>query len=198
MYQLTPTRTVRAARISATGGSTLLLLLAGIGCSHGQGLLISSSESVSFQFPSLPNTFTVLVNTFSTGLLTPACAPYNPLCGPGRPVIGDNPISTATLADQGLVSVAFGNSLLDPGEALTLDLYENSLSDVPFASQTFSGIGASSLATATPAAWQDLQGVVRVTMNEGSVELDHLSFMVIQNGVGYGGTIIVPEPSTIA
>jgi len=174
----------------------LVLLLSTEISSNAQGLLLSSPQSVSFEFNSLPNTFTVSSDVMWLGIVQP-CPPYSgPFCNPG-PLIGD-PVSTTTLPDQGSVFVGFANNLFDSGESLTLDFYENSSSELPVASQFFSSTGTSAIAGFVPSLWQDHQGVVRLTMNEGSVELDRLSFTVINAGVGYQGAVPVPEPSTIA
>jgi hypothetical protein len=159
-------------------------------------LRLAPSDTVTFEFTSLPTTVTVISYGIDTGI-TPPCLPYaDPFCGP--PIIPDDPIGTSTLPNQGLVLVGFGNDLLDAGETLTLDLYENSASELPFASQSFTGTGISSITTGRLGLWQNLQGIVRITMNEGSVNLDYLGFEVVQNGVGYVGTTTVPEPSTLA
>ena len=69
---------------------------------------------------------------------------------------------------------------------------------MPFLSQSFAGNGASALLTDSSSAWSDFQGVARVTMNQGTVEIDSLKIFVIQNGVGYQGPAVVPEPSTFS
>jgi hypothetical protein len=183
-------------RIQVGRLASLLLFLVFGGHVNAQGLLLSSPESASFEFNSLPNTFTITVDVFSLGgLIPPPCPPYSgTFCVPG--LIGD-PISTTTLPNQGSVAIYFANNLFDPGERLTLDFYENNSSELPVASQSFSGTGESAIAGSVPALWQDRQGLVRLTMNEGSIEVEQINFIVLNEGIGYQGTLPVPEPSTI-
>jgi hypothetical protein len=95
-------------------------------------------------------------------------------------------------------ALLFGNDLLDSGEGLTVDLFENSASDTPFLSQSFAGGGTRTLLTDIASGWSDFQGVARVTMNQGTAELDGLNIFAIQNGVGHQVPAVVPEPSTLA
>jgi PEP-CTERM motif len=81
---------------------------------------------------------------------------------------------------------------------LTVDLFENSASDTPFLSQSFAGGGTRTLLTDSASGWSDFQGVARVTMNQGTAEIDGLNIFVIQNGVGHQGPAVVPEPSTLS
>jgi hypothetical protein len=117
-------------------------------------------------------------------------------------------IRTATPADGGQVSINFITDGLGPGENLLLELFPNTLTDTPLAF-TFDGatggpfpdgsLGGIALfwSPGSLAIWPDLQGVVRVTMNSGSIQLSSFSVTQVANGGYHSQTFPVPEPSTM-
>ena len=84
--------------------------------------------------------------------------------------------------------LAFGNSdRLDSSEQLTVEMFDDSLSDIPISTLTFAGGPDTGLFVYhdEAGAWQDFQGAVRVTMVSGSVDLDGLSLSVYKDGARY-------------
>ena len=120
-----------------------------------------------------------------------------------------NFIRPATAADGGQVSVNFVNNGLGPGESLLLELFPNALTDTPLAF-TFGGaaggpfpdgsLGGVALFWSPGAAaeWPDLQGVVRVTMNSGSVQLSSFAVTQVAGGGYYSQNFPVPEPTVMS
>ena len=118
-------------------------------------------------------------------------------------------IRPATAADGGQVSVNFIANGLGPGERLLLELFPNTLTDTPLAF-TFDGVAGGSFpdgslggvaifwSPGTAAEWPDLQGVMRVTMNSGSIQLSSFAVTQVAGGGYYSQTFPVPEPTTSA
>lgn len=118
-----------------------------------------------------------------------------------------NFIRSANAADGGLVSVNFVTNGLGPGESLLLELFPNTLTDTPLAF-TFDGAAGGSLpdgslggvaifwSPGAPAEWPDLQGVVRVTMVSGTIQLSGFAVTQVAGGGYYSQTFPVPEPTT--
>lgn len=98
------------------------------------------------------------------------------------------------------VAVAFGDDSLGAGESLRLEMFENSLNDPPFASQTYSpSTSVTSVAMYGPRAWLDFQGVIRIDMLSGSVDVGGGYFIVSPDISTYCNTsVAVPEPSSAA
>ncbi len=117
-----------------------------------------------------------------------------------------NFIRSANAADGGQVAVNFVTNGLGPGESLLLELFPNALTDTPLAF-TFDGaaggpfpdgsLGGVALfwSPGSAAIWPDLQGVVRVTMNSGSVQLSSFAVTQVAGGNYYSQTFPVPEPT---
>jgi len=102
---------------------------------------------------------------------------------------------------NGRVSVSLNPATIETGDSLRLDMFENNLGEAPICSTTLSGNG---VCTAN-LAWQDLQGVFRLTMLSGSVEVSRISLQVVtsttfQPGAGEYDLAFtpVPEPSPTA
>ena len=118
-------------------------------------------------------------------------------------------IRPANAADGGQVSLNFVTNGLGPGESLLLQLFPNTLGDTPLAF-TFDGaaggpfpdgsLGGVAIFWSPGAAaeWPDLQGVVRVTMIGGAVQLSNLSVTQVAGGGYYSQTFPVPEPTATA
>jgi hypothetical protein len=91
-----------------------------------------------------------------------------------------------------------GNDILGLGESLRLEMFENSLIDSPFATQLYSPIApATFVQIYGPSAWLDYQGVIRVTMLSGSVDVNYAHFVVSPNVNTFcnADVFAVPEPS---
>jgi len=118
-------------------------------------------------------------------------------------------IRPATPADGGQVSVNFVTDGLGPGESLMLELFPNALTDTPLAF-TFDGaaggpfpdgsLGGVAIfwSPGAAAVWPDLQGVVRVTMGSGSIQISSFSVTQVASGNYYSQTFPVPEPTAMA
>ena len=100
---------------------------------------------------------------------------------------------------QSSAFVGFGNDPLGPGEVLRLELFENTVNDSPFASQTYMpATPTTSASLAGPAGrWLDYQGLVQVSMLSGSVDVIGTYFFIApdQNTL-CTARVTVPEPTT--
>ena len=102
------------------------------------------------------------------------------------------------------------SDLFDTSDIIELNLYEDSIQDEPFESVTITGdghccttriaIGVLWLTIPPSVPWQDLQGVVRYRMLNGSIGIDSLDFSHALAGQGlYSKSFdssTIPEPST--
>lgn len=100
-------------------------------------------------------------------------------------------------AVAGTVYLFFGNDLLMPGERLRLEMFENTVSDTPLAVQTYSPMTPTTFVVIDSLnSWRDLQGVVRATVLDGSVDVSYADFLVRPDLFVSCRTIVqVPEPS---
>ena len=100
---------------------------------------------------------------------------------------------------NGIVSVRFGSDILAPGESLRLEMFENSLTQAPIASQTYSSLTpVTTIRLSRFFAWSDLQGFIRVTMIDGTVEVSDGRFSVYPDEFTFCETFVaVPEPSLV-
>lgn len=107
----------------------------------------------------------------------------------------------APYQNQGGATINFKGDLLDLGDIVRLEFFENSTSDVAFFTNDFNRPTDSFGSTVTvPFPWQDLQGAIRITVLAGSINLDSISTQVIRHGSRYFETTYVsavPEPSAI-
>ena len=102
--------------------------------------------------------------------------------------------------DGGIASsarVLFGDNMLDPGESLRLEMFANTVNDPAFATQVFSpGSSVPFVQISGPVSgWLDNQGLVRVTMLSGSVDVFGAHFFVDQTSQYCDAVVAVPEPS---
>ena len=112
----------------------------------------------------------------------------------------------STLPNSGLSAFSVqAFPLFAPAEAsFRLEMFENSVSEVPICTvQTTGPWRDPEWACFAPGAWQDLQGVGRLTMLTGSARFDEVFAEVqIPQGAGAGqyGAILspVPEPASIS
>jgi hypothetical protein len=101
-------------------------------------------------------------------------------------------------APGSVVIVGFATDLLDPGESLRVELFENDLMELPFATETFSpGSAETGVYVAGPFShWLDFQGLTKITMVGGSVDVLGGLFFVSPDRFTYCDRFIaVPEPS---
>ena len=98
------------------------------------------------------------------------------------------------------VAIAFGQNLLEPGESLRVEMFENTLSESPFATQTFTPSSSlTSVAMYGPRSqWLDHQGLVRLTMLSGSTEIGGAYFITSPDLFTFcSASVPVPEPRSI-
>lgn len=107
----------------------------------------------------------------------------------------------APYPNQGGVTIQFRADLLEAGDVVRFELFEDSVGDPAFFTNDFTTptdhFGAS---VVSPAPWQDLQGVIRVSVLAGSIEIGSISAQVIRDGSRYFATIPispVPESSSV-
>jgi hypothetical protein len=99
------------------------------------------------------------------------------------------------------VYVGYENNLLNDGESIQIELFENTLVDSPWQTTVHSQSGFLSSVNSiifsnSESNWGDLSGAVRITMLTGSVEIIGLS---IQRNIATDKYIVsasIPEPST--
>lgn len=106
-----------------------------------------------------------------------------------------------TCQEIGEVLVRFRGDLLLPGDSIRIELFENSTGETPFSSMDHSGLGQGNaeLGTYLFAQWQDLQGVIRLRMLAGSVNVDSVYVSIQNNGCGRStNTFDSPTPPTIS
>lgn len=96
------------------------------------------------------------------------------------------------------VYIDFGNDLLGPSETLGLEMFENSVGEVPLATATYSPVTSVTFVDLRgPYSWADHQGVIRITMFTGSVEVTGADFIAAPNVFTYCPfSIAVPEPNS--
>lgn len=92
------------------------------------------------------------------------------------------------LGGQGVASVTLTTDLLGVGDNIRLEMFENSVTDVPFYTNDFTTptdqFGA---AVVVPSPWQDLQGVIRLTALSGSIDVSSILIMVFRG-------VMIPGP----
>ena len=108
-------------------------------------------------------------------------------------------IELFTVQNQGGAGIFLSDDLLDPGDIVRLELFENSVSDTAFFTNDFTdptynfGVGVFN-----PVPWQDLQGSLRLSVLSGSINLNSIFIQVFNDGSKYSETTYissVPIPS---
>ena len=105
-----------------------------------------------------------------------------------------------TSQPQGGAFPFLGGDLLDSGESVLFEMFEDTTSVAPFFSHTFTNPTDQFGATVVvPLPWQDLQGAVRLTMISGTMNIDFVRFRVfLADRQLYQRDVTgVPEPSTL-
>jgi len=94
--------------------------------------------------------------------------------------------------------VSLGMDMLGPGDTLRLEMFENGLNEAHLVVETYDGstpLGV--LFLQSPQSWLDFQGVIRLTMLSGSVDVSNVRFDVLPNlNTLCFNVVAVPEPST--
>ena len=96
----------------------------------------------------------------------------------------------------GTVAVVFGNDLLGPGEQLSLEIFEDNLNAPSVASRIYSpAVPVFNAVLESPGSWLDLQGVIRLSMLSGSLDVSYAHFWVKPDAFTSCETfVLVPEP----
>lgn len=105
-------------------------------------------------------------------------------------------LTNSTCQEIGEVLVRFQSDLLLPTETIRIELFESGEAEVPFSSMDRSGLGngTGALGTFIISQWQDLHGVVRLTMLSGSVNVNEV-YVSIQNSTCGVSTNTVDSPT---
>lgn len=92
------------------------------------------------------------------------------------------------LGGQGVASINLTTDLLGAGDNIRLEMFENSVADLPFYANDFTIPTAQfGAGVVVPSPWQDLQGVVRLTALSGSIDVSFIVITVYQ-GIMIPGT----------
>ena len=96
-------------------------------------------------------------------------------------------------------TLSLGVTPLTPGSTLRFEAFENSLSEAPiFTSTGLLSDGSGIYGAKLGIAWQDLQGVFKVTMTAGSASLHYLHGTVQTPDTAFYIQIVpIPEPGTV-
>lgn len=106
-----------------------------------------------------------------------------------------------SIPNQGGASINLGSDLLDAGETARLELFEDDISSLIFQHDFTNPTDHFGFTGIVPTPWQDLQGVVRVTMLNGSITLDNVQVFVIRDGERFDDIFrfaSVSEPAPLA
>jgi len=104
----------------------------------------------------------------------------------------------------GSVAFTVDASSFQKGDELRYEMFENSLSEQPICSGLITSVPPSTATCQAAASWQDLQGVIRLTMISGSMSVTGITLLVIRPGPSlssydvYSSTFVpVPDPSRV-
>jgi len=118
--------------------------------------------------------------------------------------------STTPFSDDPFVFAGFSVSgdILTDGEALIFAVFEDSTDQVPIRSGTFEGVstvpsggglgGGGFLTSVALAPWQDLQGIFKVEVTSGTIELSSFNAATVIGGDYYEQTYVIPEPNSVS
>ena len=98
----------------------------------------------------------------------------------------------------GYAMVYFVDDLLDPGESLRPEMFENQIDANPLAARTFNPNTASTSASlSSVGAWFDFKGVIRLSVLNGLIDIVQGDFGVAPsvNSI-WSSTVVLPEPAT--
>jgi hypothetical protein len=100
------------------------------------------------------------------------------------------------------LSFTFAGDLIIPTDSLQIDLYEDTITGLPFASTSPVGLplganGWGFAMTVPTSDWNDLQGAIRFSMLSGSAGLASIQVSKYLAGDSYTNTFVVPEPEPV-
>ncbi|TVT46771.1 MAG: PEP-CTERM sorting domain-containing protein [Denitromonas halophila] len=104
---------------------------------------------------------------------------------------------TASYMAQGGATIQFSGDLLDNGDAVRLEAFEDAADSSPFYTNTFTN-PTDHFGFTYGNRWQDLNGALKLTVLSGSVNVHSISYQVIAGGNRYISEVQispVPEPS---
>jgi hypothetical protein len=123
----------------------------------------------------------------------------------GQQIVGEfNPadlsfLDTRSIPEYCSFAMTYGADQLNPGEEISVELYANSLNDSPFGGGLYEATVSNESGVSLgfdENYWQDMQGMWRITMVTGSVDLpDTVTVSVINDYQDYIGQVPVPEPA---
>ena len=112
------------------------------------------------------------------------------------PVFGNNP--------GGTFQFTVNSSSFQPGDMVRYEMFENSSAEAAICSATMSSTPPFDASCTRDFSWQDRQGVIRFTMESGSITIDSITLKAIVAGPSlssydvYSTTFTpVPEPRTM-
>lgn len=94
-----------------------------------------------------------------------------------------------------------GGDILEGGESLIFSVFEDNTGQAAIRSTTIGGGTVGGFGYSTPVAtapWQDLQGVFRIEVITGAIELDSFKAATVFEGQYYEQTYAIPEPNSAA
>jgi hypothetical protein len=109
-------------------------------------------------------------------------------------------LTNSTCQEVAEALVRLRGDFLLPGEVIRMELFENSEAEAPFMTMDRTGLGQGTGAVGTyiNTYWQDMQGVMRLTMLSGSVNVDSIYVTIQNNGCGHWtNTIDSPTPPIV-
>ncbi len=112
-------------------------------------------------------------------------------------------ISVFTTNPIGSFAFTVHDSSFQNGDRLLYEMFENSTNESPLVSGIMSSASPLTITSDRASAWQDLQGVVRLSMLDGSVTIDSVTLEAIVSGPNlsqyeiHSSTFVpTPEPGT--
>src|SRR6266478_1153549 len=91
-------------------------------------------------------------------------------------------ISVFVTNPGGSVAFTVDSSTFQNGDQLRYEMFEDSLSETPICSGLISAVPPSTVTCRAASSWQDLQGVIRLTMISGSMTVTGITLVVIALG----------------
>jgi len=83
---------------------------------------------------------------------------------------------------QGNASINLTSDLLVPGDTIRLEMFENSLAEIPFYTHDFTEF-TEQFGAGVVSVWPDVQGVIRLTALSGSINVDNIVISVYPDTV---------------
>ena len=113
-------------------------------------------------------------------------------------------ISVFVTNPVGGVSFTIDSSTFQTGDKLRYEMFENNTSEMPICSGLMASAPPFTVSCQAPSSWDDLQGVIRLTMVSGSLTVTGITVEVIRSGPNlssydiYSSTFVsVPQPPRV-